>query len=565
MKSIKSAKFMKKPKLLLWGALVSFAAAFLLLNFGMEKPDSKPQTSAVVHEAVILYTNDVHCNMEGYPALAAYRQEMLDDGFDVAVVDAGDYVQGGLIGSITRGEAIVELKNAVPYDVSIPGNHEFDWGMERFFELRKQAKYAEISLNFEDLKTGRPVLAPYKIIELGGRHVAFLGLCTPESYTKSTPKHFEDADGKQIYGFGESAFYEKIQAAVDSARSDGADLVILLCHLGSNGVTRQWSAPAVISATRGIDAVIDGHSHEVVVGARYKNVDGKEIPYTQTGAKFMFFGKMTIAKDGAIHTDLISPSEVKPESEASKKVFDELQAIVEKNKKKVEDLNVKVGVAEVSLDTHDPSNGSRLVRQGECSMGDFVTDAYRAVLGSQIAIVNGGGLRSSISVGDVTRLDLMDVNPWNNEMCVVELSGQKILDVLEFQSRNLPDGECGGFVHVSGMSYEVNATIPSPVKMDAKGFFAGIDEGMARRVQNVRVGDEILQPESAYLVAGSVFMLLDGGDGMAKSSDVQIVKRGGLPSDAECLVKYFTENLSGLVTEENYPSPYGDGRIKIFR
>ncbi len=560
-------KPVKNPKMLLWGALVSFAAAFLLVNFGMEKPakESKSEPAEAPREAIILYTNDVHCAVSGYPALAAYRQQMIDDGFDVAVVDAGDYVSGEMIGSLTRGEAIVELKNAVPYDVSIPGNHEFDWGVDRFLELHKGEKYAEVCLNLEDLKAGRPVLDAYKIIEMGGRRVAFLGLCTPESYTKATPKYFEDAEGNQAYGFCESAFYEKIQAAVDGVRSDGADLVILVSHLGVNGVTPQWNAPSVIAATRGIDAVIDGHSHEVVAGERYKNADGKEVLYTQTGSKFMFFGKMTIAKDGTLRTELIHPSDVKPESEASRKAFDDLQAIVKKDEEKLAYLNEKLGVAEVPLDTHDPSTGLRLARRNECSMGDFVADAYRAVLGSQIAVVNGGGLRSSISAGDVTRLGLMDVNPWNNEMCVVEFSGQHILDMLEFQSRNLPDEDCGGFVHVSGMSYEIDATIPSPAKTGEQGFFAGIEEGMTRRVRNVRVGDETLQPEKAYQIGGSVFVLLNGGDGKVASDEVKIVKRGDLPTDAECLIKYFTENLAGRVGAENYPSPYGDGRIKILK
>ncbi len=558
-------KPVKNPKSLLWGALASFVAAFLLLNFGMEKPakEPKPEPAKETREAIVLYTNDVHCAVGGYPSLAAYRQQMIDDGFDVAVVDAGDYIQGEIIGMLTRGETIVELKNAVPYDISVPGNHEFDWGMDRFLELHKQAKYAEICLNLEDLKTGHPVLDAYKIIDLGGRRVAFVGLCTPESYTKSTPKHFQDAEGNQVYGFGESALYEKIQASVDAARTDGAELVILVSHIGVNGVTPQWNAPSVIAATRGIDAVIDGHSHEVVAGERYKNADGKEVLYTQTGSKFMFIGKMTIAKDGAMRTELIHPSDVKPESETSKKAFDDLQTIIDRNEEKLAYLSEKLGVAEVPLDTHDPTTGLRLARRDECSMGDFVADAYRAVLGAQIAVVNGGSLRSSISVGDVTRLDLMNVSPWNNEMCIVELSGQSILDMLEFQSRNLPDQDCGGFVQVSGMSYEIDATIPSPAKTDDRGSFAGIDEGKPRRVHNVRVADEPLDPEASYQVAGTVFVLLDGGDGMEASDDVKIVMRGGMSTDTECLVKYFTEGLGGYVTLENYPSPFGEGRIKI--
>ena len=193
------------------------------------------------------------------------------------------------------------------------------------------------------------------------------------------------------------------------------------------------------------------------------------------------------------------------------------------------------------------------------------TLGYKAVsmTGAPIGICNGGGLRTSVEAGDVTRLALMHVNPWNNPMCTVEMTGQAMLDLLEFNSRYLPDAECGGFCQVSGMSYEVDSTIPSPVKLDEKGAFAGVEEGKKRRVSNVRVDGIPVDPAKSYTVAGPKFCLLDGGDGNGGVQGIKALKTEGFPTDAECLLKFFTENLKGKITMEEYGNPLGAGRIVI--
>ena len=560
----------KFGKFLLPAGIMALVAAFFLIGAsGLKKPEvpGKTEPSAAPAEpkdAVVLFTNDVHCGIDGYAALAALRAQIAEEGLDVIVVDDGDFVQGEMIGGYYKGEPIIELMNAVPYTLATFGNHEFDYGMDQLKKLIGEMKFEMISCNFEEIASGKTLAAQYKIVMLGNRKVAFVGASTPESLTKSNPKFFAGADGKIAYTFAENNLYEKIQNAVDAARKEGAQTVVLVSHLGVNGVTSDWSAPTVISKTRDIDVVLDGHSHEVFAGEGYKNADGKEILYSQTGTKLMYIGKLTITKDGAVRTELIRPADVDVnKSENVKKAYDEVQKLIKADNDKLAFLNEKLGDAEVSLTDTDPRTGSRRVRSGETNLGDFCADAYRVVTGAQTSIINGGGLRTSVEAGDVTRLALMNVNPWNNPMCTVEMTGQAILDLLEFNCRYLPDQECGGFCQVSGMSYEVDASIPSPVKIDDKGIFAGVEEGKQRRVRNVRVDGIPLDTAKTYTVASTKYCILEGGDGNGGVQGIKALKTEGISADAECLIKYFTENLKGKITMEEYGNPLGAGRIII--
>ena len=224
-------------------------------------------------------------------------------------------------------------------------------------------------------------------------------------------------------------------------------------------------------------------------------------------------------------------------------------------------LNEKLGTSEVELTIND-ADGVRRIRNGETNMGDFVADAYRVMTGADIALVNGGGIRDSIAAGDVTRKDLMDVNPWNNEMCVIRATGQQILDALEHGARMNPE-ESGGFLQVSGLTYEIHNYLESPVTTDSMGLFQGIDETKERRVQNVMIGGEAIDPEATYTVAGSYYTLQEQGDGYTMFEGAEIVARDELPVDSEMLINYFTEELGGNVTAEQYGNPLGDGRITI--
>ncbi len=516
--------------------------------------------------AVILYTNDVHCATDGYSYLAAYKAQLEADGYDVITVDIGDAIQGEAIGSTSEGAAIVDIMNTVGYDFGVPGNHEFDYGLERFLEIATgddaEAQYEYLSSNFIDLQTGETVVTPYEIVEMNGEDVAFVGISTPETYTKSTPTYFQDEEGNFIYTFSEDTFYDTIQDTVDEAIAAGADRVIALGHLGIEGTTEGWKSTDVIANTNGIDAFIDAHSHETIAESECANKDGEMVPLTSTGTKFANFGKMTLNEDGTYTTELITPSDVDiKSSDAAAAAYQTVQDKVDGYNEELAYLNEKLGTSEVELTIND-ADGVRRIRNGETNMGDFVADAYRVMTGADIALVNGGGIRDSIAAGDVTRKDLMDVNPWNNEMCVIWATGQQILDALEHGARMNPE-ESGGFLQVSGLTYEIHNYLESPVTTDSMGLFQGIDETKERRVQNVMISGEAIDPEATYTVAGSYYTLQEQGDGYTMFEGAEIVAHDELPVDSEMLINYFTEELGGNVTAEQYGNPLGDGRITI--
>lgn len=538
-------------------------------------PES-PAYTPIQDAAVVLYTNDVHCAIEDYAALASYRQQMLDDGYRTITVDAGDAVQGEVIGTLTNGSAIVEIMNTVGYDYAVPGNHEFDYGMDVFKELSGQAEgeyvpeYAYISANFVDLQTNDTVFQPYEIRKIAGMDVAFLGISTPETYTKSTPAYFQDEDGNYIYSFSEDAFYETIQTAVDAAKAEGADLVIAVGHLGTDAASEPWRSTDVIAATTGIDAFIDAHSHDTIASRMVVNKDGEEVLLTSTGTKFENFGKMTIAADGTITSQLLQPEEVDVDATASAKAaYDATQQVIDKYEEMQEFTYEEVGTSQVDLTMVDPESGERMIRSRETNMGNFVADAYRATTGADIAFANGGGIRADVAAGAVTRKNLMDVNAFGNTMCVLEVTGQQILDALEW-SAHAPlteDGtgltENGGFMHTSGLTYEINLHVEeSPVLTDSQGVFTGIDANMPRRVQNVKVNGTAIDPNATYTLAGSAYTLQSGGDGYTMFAGARVVQ-ADCGKDQELLIQYLQEDLSGVIPAELYENPYGEGRITI--
>ena len=524
--------------------------------------------SASSEESIyVLYTNDVHCEVSGYPALAACRAQLIEDGENVVTVDAGDAIQGEAIGTQTKGSAIVDLMNTVGYDYAVPGNHEFDYSMSTFLNLTKDAEFTYLSANFVDLQTGSTVFSPYAIKDFDGKKIAFIGICTPETYTKSTPAYFQDENGNYLYSFSENTFYETIQNTIDQARDDGADIVIAVGHLGINGTTNGWKSTDVIANTTGIDAFIDGHSHETISNSIYQNKDGEDVPLTSTGTKFENFGIMEIQMDSSAHinitTQLLHPSDVSYDSsEAASGAYHAVQDKIDHYNQELAYLYEVLGTSEAEL-TINNTEGVRHIRSGETNLGDFVADAYRSICQADIALVNGGGIRASVSAGDVTRKALMDVNPWSNPMCVIEASGQQILDALEHGARNLPE-ENGGFLQVSGLTYTIDQWKESPVILDEQGMFQGIDPAKERRVTNVKINGQALDPDKMYTVCGSVYTLQNSGDGFTMFKNDKVIAQDNLPADASMLISYFTDVLNGKITAEQYGNIAGAGRIVIY-
>ncbi len=521
-------------------------------------------------ETVILYTNDVHCAIDDYPVLAAYRAELIAQGKNVITVDAGDAIQGEVIGSMTKGEAVVDIMNTVGYDYAVPGNHEFDYGMDVFLGLaQNNAQYDYISSNFYYLPYVSPVLTPYAVEDFGSYQVAFVGITTPDTVTSSTPEFFKDENGNYVYGFPthpggmtNEDLYENIQESVDNAIDDGADFVVAVGHIGILGSNDGWKTTDIIANTDGIDYFIDAHAHETIQSAVYKNEVNEDVVVTSTGTKLQNFGMMTITESGT-EFKLINPDDVNIEtmSADAKSAYNAVKEKVDGYNEDIAYLYNEIGTSEAKLIIYD-SDGIRAVRKRETNAGDFVADAYRAVTGADVAIANGGGIRAEIEIGGVSRKNLMDVNAFNNEMCVLEVTGQQIVDILEHGARKCPE-VLGSFFQVSGMYFEIHTYRESPVITNSLGDFIEIDSTKPRRVQNVRVGDEPIDLNKKYTLAGSTYVLLQGGDGLTMLDGAKIIEKDGLPCDSQMLIKYFTEHLNGTITAEKYGNPDGDGRIKI--
>lgn len=519
---------------------------------------------------VILHTNDVHCGFEaddstfGAADLAAYKARLESEGYDVILADAGDFVQGGVIGTLSNGEYPMQIMNELGYDVAIPGNHEFDFGMDNFLKLANEAKFPYISVNFTDLRTNEKPFSAYKIIEAGGLKIAFIGLTTPETPSSSTPTNFMDENDNYIYGFlgGDdgTALYTAVQDAINSAYADGADYVFAIGHMGDYVYDEKWSSRTVIEHTSGLSAFIDGHSHSVLEDF-VEDKDGKSVPLASTGTKLENIGKITIT-DNEMTCELIEKSdytvsadENTAENKAYRNMTDFIAGI---NAQYSELIGTVVARTDVELTINDPETGERAVRSAETNLGDLCADAYRAATGAEIALVNGGGVRANIAVGDITYGNIIDVQPFGNSLCVVEATGQQILDCLEMGALHCPE-EDGSFIQVSGLTYQINKSVPSSVKTDKDGNFIGIDGEY--RVCNVFVGEKPLDLNKTYTVASHNYYLLSYGGGMTMFRDCKLVAKE-IALDNQALIDYITENLGGTVGEE-YSNPRGSGRIKV--
>ena len=529
----------------------------MLLGFAAIAEEAAPEHSSVV----VLYTNDVHCGYAdniGYAGLSAYKKAFEKAGNTVLLADCGDAIQGDTIGTLSKGEYIIDMMNYVGYDVATIGNHEFDYGMDQFMALTEKANFPYVSANFVD-KDGKPFFDAYKIIEAGGWKIAFVGVSTPETLFKSNPVNFQDAEGNFIYSFcGEGdgkGVYEAAQNAVDAARAEGADIVIAITHLGTDAASIPFTSNDLIMNTTGIDAVLDGHSHSTWEQEMVKNAAGEEVILTSTGTKLENVGALTIGYDAENDVPTLS-TKLHDES-----LFqdDETAEFIAGIAVQFEGLlNEVVAHTDVDLTTKDPATGERMVRSGETNLGDLCADAYLNMLGADIAFVNGGGVRADIAAGDITYGNIIKVHPFGNEACLILATGQQILDALELGSSGLP-GELGGFLQVAGLTYEVDTSIPSTVEQDENGAFTGV--AGERRVKNVLVNGEPIDPAGEYKLASHNFMLKNGGDGYSMFKDDEILK-DCVMIDNQVLINYIKDYLGGVVGEE-YADPYGQGRIVI--
>ena len=544
---------------------IALVMAIALVSVTMLFAQGAAEALEAQKDIVVLYTNDVHCAIDnniGYAGLASYKAEMEKDNF-VVLVDAGDAIQGDTIGTVSKGEYLVDIMNEVGYDFCVLGNHEFDYGTDVLSSLLEKAKAQYLNATITYTGNGKNLLAktvPYAIERYGFLDVAFIGVSTPESITTSTPRYFMEGD-EFVYDFaaGED-LYKTVQSVVDEVREKGADFVVVISHLGVEEGSEPNRATDLIANTTGIDALIDGHSHTTAPFELIADKSGKKVVYTQTGTKLNAIGKLTITKDGSIKAELVSEAEKDPE----------VTAFIDNLKSEYESLvNTVVAHTAVELSITD-ENGVRAVRNRETAIGDLCADAYRAVADTDIAFVNGGGIRATIKKGDITTANMISVHPYGNYLCSCYATGAEILDALEHSVANTQAvaaqdgkavGESGGFLQVSGLKFTIDTSIPSSVKKDDKGLFVDV-EG-ERKVKDVYVekdGEWVpLDPEATYTVACHNYMLQDMGDGYTMFADNQYIL-DNVMLDNQVIITYICDFLGGNVGEE-YSAP--QGRITI--
>lgn len=521
-------------------------------------------------DIVVLYTNDVHCGIDeniGYAGLAAYKKLVESRTGNVTLVDCGDAVQGDALGTVSKGELIVDLMNRIGYDYAVPGNHEFGYGMEQLSALIGEAEATYLGCNITYTGENHNLLSsvkPYEIKEYGGKKVAYIGVLTPASLTSAPPSSFME-DGKFVYGFygeSEEAFYAQVQKNIDACKEEGADHVIVLAHLGDEEGSGAPSSTGLIKHTVGIDAVLDGHAHKTISSGVVRDKEGNAVLLSSTGTKLNAIGQMVITADGYISTGLITDFGEKDS---------ETEAAVQKAKDDCADiLKEVVATSDIALSVSD-EKGIRMVRNRETAIGNLCADACRSVSGADIAVVNGGGIRADLPKGNITYSDIISVHPHGNTLCVTKATGQQILDMLEMASRNTKSvyeengnatGELGGFMQVSGLRYTIDTSVPSSVKLDGKGFFLSVDG--ERRVKDVQVQKKDgtyadIDPQATYTLASNSYLIKEGGDGINMFVGNELVLNDVM-IDNQVLITYIRDTLQGRLGEKYAAT---EGRITV--
>lgn len=501
------------------------------LSCGNDKVETGP-----LQPIVILYENDVHCAIDGYAKLAGLRNALADTNY-VAVVSSGDYLQGGTAGALSFGSYIMDIQKAVGYDAVTLGNHEFDYYADRLLELVDEYNPPVVCANLFDVKTGKRVFPAYVIRQYGPRKVAFIGVLTPGT-TDDEFYALHDEAGEETYDLKPESVYGLVQEAADEARSKGAEFVIVLSHLGEQPIIQNVDSHGLIAATTGIDAVLDGHSHATVPGEYLNNKDGQPVLISQTGTALKNVGKLVIDVDGKISNELIPVDSLTEEDPAVAAVIADVKARME------ETTACVLGDSEVDLRIND-ADGNRLVRRSETNAGDFLTDAMRHATGAQIALTNGGGIRTDIPAGTITYGDIVALFPFVNYVCKVDATGDDILAVLEHCTAKAPEAEDGDFPQCSGIRYTVHTSdhhLSDVAVLNEKGAW------------------EPLDPEKTYTLATITYCVNGGGFGKLLWDCAGYENTGILYRDAAA--NYITEALGGHIGAE-YAQP--QGRIRFVK
>ena len=548
------------------GVIITFLFIF---NFAFQKEFRKIDIQEKIprklqedlsDDIVILHVNDVHCGLNetvGYDGFVLYRDEMEKKYKNVITVDVGDHIQGGSIGAISNGEAIIKLMNNIEFNVTILGNHEFDYGIEQLQKLGENITSKYVCSNFCYNKNKSPIFEPYKIVKAGNKTIGFIGVLTPLTLTKTYLSQIKDDNKELLYDFLTNKdvkdLYDRVQGYIDELKSTRkVDYVILLTHFGMD--VEDYTSNGLLSHLEKVDAVLDGHTH-IVYNTTSKDKNNKDIPISQTGTKLQSIGKLIIKPNGSFESEIIiNVTEPVDKEDAinitrggqerwvNKKANEFINSLWNEYS---DELNALIGYSNFDLLLRDENSIAPFCRIGECSLGDLITDAIKASTNTEIAILNGGGIRNDLKKGNITSSTVIDILPWFSYIIAKQLTGQVILDALEFGVSKLPNA-FGGYPQASGITFDLDPSINSTVKTDNSGNFVNVTG--ERRVSNVKINGENLNLTRLYNVSLLNFQG-SGGDGYSMFADKEVYLESIL-TDTDSLIYYIKNTLNGTIPEE---------------
>ena len=535
---------MKTKKLL--SLLLALVMMFsLTITASAVETDDNDLTGAIV----ILHTNDVHGAISEYAKVAALKDTYEKMGAYVLLMDAGDFIQGDPVVSISQGATAVELMNMAGYDVVTTGNHEFDYGYANLAKLAGETKFPVVAANvlykgktaFEDNVT---------FTSPSGVKIGVFGLATPETATKANPAKIKD-----VKFLGGQSMFDCAQAQVDSLKAEGCDIIVCLGHLGIDAESAGNRSTDLLEKVEGIDIFIDGHSHsdlETIMKATDGTGMVGDTLLTSTGTKLNNVGVVVIADDGAATMQFATEDLIITPDKAVADRAAAIQAEIDK------DYGTVFAKTEVDL------NGVKAdVRTVETNLGNLITDALvwgakDAGIKVDAAVTNGGGIRASIAKGDITKKDINTVLPFGNTLSIVELTGAELLEALEASTYCTPES-IGGFPHVSGIVFTLDTT----KAFDEGDLYPGSTYHAPKTINRVTiqsVGGKAFNPKTTYTIATNDFMAA-GGDTYYAFNVAGFVDTG-VPMD-EVVMDYIKEELNGKVTAEDYGE--AAGRITIVK
>ncbi|MBQ9252657.1 MAG: bifunctional metallophosphatase/5'-nucleotidase [Clostridia bacterium] len=550
---------MKRIIALILALCMALSLSFAFAEDGGVAADIRTATASdYTGKTVILHSNDVHGQIDGYAWIAGLRTYFEGLGAKVILADAGDFSQGTVYVSSSKGAAAIDMMNAAKYDVITLGNHEFDFGYPQLMDNLSKAEFTALCANITLDETGESILPGTKVIETeSGLKIGFFGLDTPETVTKVNPGLINMITFSTF-----DKLYEAGQSAVDALKSENADLVIGLVHLGVDEESRAngYRSIDLLGKVSGIDLLIDGHSHTVMTAGP----DGE--PIQSTGTKFAYVGVVVIDDESkTIENRFLLPTYLGNKLYAMNGVDGDVLAVAEKITAEVDaEYSAVFATSEVVLNGEKaPGN-----RTEETNLGDLITDAMvwsvvkeggieQVEPNAVVGITNGGGIRAAINVGDVSKKDINTVLPFGNTVAVIYVTGSELLEALEASTFCTPES-IGGYPQTSGITWTLDTTKAydqgEVYVLDGKesSYYA---PASINRVTITAINGEAFDENATYAVVTNNFCAA-GGDTYNVFGRSTSSFDTGIPMD-EAVMAYVEDVLAGKISADTYAEPQG--------